>query len=228
MRKEARVQAERASEETIRAEIELAVSGIPDEVVPDIRPDWNRILDVGCSAGQSLVALDVAPAVELYGVDVELSSLRTGQQWDDRIRFIQAPGENIPFASESFDLVSCRTALPYMHVATALLEMRRVLRPGGRLWFTVFPARVVWGDLRASIADRHAQGALFHVYRLTNGAFFDITGKQFRFPFGQRRCESYQTERCVRRSLGVAGFSEIEVETRPTFVVISATKTTRT
>jgi len=228
MRKEARLQAERTLEKTIRAEIELAVEGKADGVSPDIRPEWSRILDVGCSAGQSLVALDAAPAVELYGVDVELSSLRTGQQWGNRIRFIRAPGENIPFASESFDLVSCRGTLPYLHVATALAEMRRVLRPGGRLWFTVFPARVVWDDLRASIAAGRAQSSLFHVYRLVNGAFFDITGKQFRFPFGQRRCESYQTERCVRRSLDVAGFNEIEVETHPTFVVIGATKTTRT
>jgi len=224
MKHEASTQAERQTEDTVRASLKRAAQRSPDEVIPRLRPEWTRILDVGCSAGQALVALDVGPKVELYGVDVLLSSLRIGQREDSRIRFLLAPGEQLPFGSSSFDLVSCRTALPYMHQATALSEMSRVLRPGGHLWFTVFPASVVWDDLRASVSGRHAQGALFHAYRLVNGAVLDATGKQFSFPFGRRRCESYQTERSVRRALDAIGFHRIEIETRPTFLVVNATK----
>ena len=55
--------------------------------------------------------------------------------------------EHLPFASNSFDLVSVAFGLRNMtHKDRALAEMRRVLRPGGRLLVLEFSR--VWGPLR--------------------------------------------------------------------------------
>ena len=61
---------------------------------------------------------------------------------------ITAPGEQLPLASASFDLVVCDNCLD--HVADpgrAIAEFARVLRPGGHAWILV--------DLRSTIDDMH-------------------------------------------------------------------------
>ncbi len=50
----------------------------------------------------------------------------------DRCSFLQGVAEALPFADQSFDLVTCQTLL--IHVAepaTVIAELRRVVRPGG-------------------------------------------------------------------------------------------------
>ena len=48
--------------------------------------------------------------------------------------FTPGDAEHLPFAAESFDLVTCSHSFHhYPHQQEAILEMRRVLRPGGRL-----------------------------------------------------------------------------------------------
>ena len=42
-----------------------------------------------------------------------------------------------PIFKNTFDLVICRVALPYMHVNRALFEMFRILNEGGELWLGV-------------------------------------------------------------------------------------------
>ncbi|HJU56720.1 MAG TPA: methyltransferase domain-containing protein [Pyrinomonadaceae bacterium] len=50
---------------------------------------------------------------------------------------IQADAYHLPFRDEAFDVVLCTEVLEHMHTpALALLELRRVLRPGGKLLLT--------------------------------------------------------------------------------------------
>jgi demethylmenaquinone methyltransferase/2-methoxy-6-polyprenyl-1,4-benzoquinol methylase len=100
----------------------------------------ERVLDVAGGSGD--LARLFAPRVGMAGLvaltDINEAMLRRGR---DRLidEGIVAPSvrcdaERLPFASSSFDCVCVGFGLRNMtHKETALAEMRRVLRPGGRV-----------------------------------------------------------------------------------------------
>ncbi len=99
----------------------------PRRILPDTT-SARRILDIGCGAGQTLIATQ--PSGYCFGIDIDPEALQLGRTQTDCIDFTQGVGEALPFRTGSFDLVISRVATPYMHIATALAEMRRVLEPG--------------------------------------------------------------------------------------------------
>ena len=111
----------------------------PLRVMPPISGRERGILDVGCGAGQTLIASPIPDGAVAVGADVDAGALALGRQLTSRVRFVRAAGEALPFAAASFDLVVSRVALPYMDLPVALAEMRRVLRAGGRLWLALHP-----------------------------------------------------------------------------------------
>jgi hypothetical protein len=62
----------------------------------------------------------------------------------------------------------------------------------------------------------------YQFYVMINGAFFHLTGRQFRFPFN-RRCESFQTYKGVIRAMKEAGFENVRAE-RNRFFIVTASK----
>ncbi|MCB0205774.1 MAG: hypothetical protein KDH89_13210 [Anaerolineae bacterium] len=47
-------------------------------VMPEIRPQHRRVLDLGCGAGQTLIASDLPRETWAAGVDVDFDALLTG------------------------------------------------------------------------------------------------------------------------------------------------------
>ena len=101
------------------------------------QPDW-RVLDVATGAGHTAFAF--APFVrEVTAVDITPSMLTTsrdlaGQRGLSNIQFTQAPAEQLPFATNSFDLVVCRLAAHHFgENGRFMSESARVLKPGGQL-----------------------------------------------------------------------------------------------
>jgi len=92
----------------------------------------GRLLDLGCGPG--VVAARIAgrrPGLRIVGLDrdADLLALAGG-----RVTPVRADAAELPFASESFDGVHARLLLRHLpDPARTLLEIRRVLRPGGRL-----------------------------------------------------------------------------------------------
>jgi ubiquinone/menaquinone biosynthesis C-methylase UbiE len=103
-----------------------------------------------------------------------------------------------------------------MDIPPALAEMRRVLRPGGRLWLALHPIAIPAGQFRRG----NVKGKIHALYTIVNGAWFHLTGRTF----GLRRgtCESVQTERGMRVALGRAGFSRVEFRRTPQHFVVTA------
>ena len=95
----------------------------------------RRILDVGCGAGPLLAALRDRGAV-VTGVDssatmVELARRRLGGDATLQVADLRDP---LPFPDAAFDDVVAALVLHYLEDWTGpLAELRRVLRPGGRL-----------------------------------------------------------------------------------------------
>lgn len=95
----------------------------------------RRILDVGCGSGPLSAALLDRGAV-VNGIDVSagmlaLAGRRLGDDVDLHVADLR---ERLPFADGTFDDVVASLVLHYLEDwAPALAELRRVLRPGGRL-----------------------------------------------------------------------------------------------
>lgn len=201
---------------------ELRVAQDPSDarhILPPLGPEHRLVLDVGCGAGQTLIASRLPAATLAVGVDPSLPAVKLGRSLDARLRLVCGAGESLPFARGRFDFVYSRVALPYMHIDRALAEMARVLRPGGTLWLTLHPWSRALQDMLAEARHLHLRATLHGVYVLANGLLLHASGKQFAWPFGRGGYESFQTCRGISRALRHAGFRDIAVTTGRFFVV---------
>jgi ubiquinone/menaquinone biosynthesis C-methylase UbiE len=203
-------------------ELEIALSSDdPNRMLPETVTGAGRVLDIGCGAGQTLIALKLNGA-RGYGVDIDLEALRLGRELlreahREPVDLTAGDGENLPFRDGSFDLVISRVALPYMHIPAVLSEAARVLAPGGEVWFALHPASM----FRRS-AVRTLRSAVFQCYVVANSILFHLAGRQFRYPLNSRRTESYQTEQGMRRVLAALGFTAIRFQRNSTQFTVSA------
>lgn len=202
------------------SELQIATSvDDPRRAAPSVPADCRLVLDVGCGAGQTLIAAHLDSGTLACGIDCDFAALRLGQQLTRRVQFVCARGEQLPLTSSSFDLVMSRVALPYMRIHTALREFARVLKPNGYLWLVLHPVSMTLSELLASLRSRHFKDALYRLFVLVNGLTFHITGRVFVMPSTSARCESFQTEHGMRRALRVTGFREVEIVRGRSFVV---------
>jgi ubiquinone/menaquinone biosynthesis C-methylase UbiE len=195
-----------------RQELEIALANADaHRALPIIGPDVHRILDVGCGAGQTLIASRLRRDVTAVGMDPDLDALRMGTKLDRRLRFVCALGERLPFSSGSFDMVISRVALPYMKIRMALNEMSRVLRPGGKIWFLLHPFRMVAQEMLQYLQRLQVKPIIHRLYVVANGVLMNAFGVEVRSPFNGRY-ESFQTTRAMLRELRLAGFDEVRID----------------
>ncbi|MFN8532144.1 MAG: class I SAM-dependent methyltransferase [Dehalococcoidia bacterium] len=100
-----------------------------------------RVLDVGCGAGN--MRHHLAEYGDVIGFDPHRGALAVAQQRDCEV--VQADAATLPFADESFDLVAALDVIEHCDDDFAvLLELHRVLRPGGLLAVTVPAFEWLW------------------------------------------------------------------------------------
>ena len=92
----------------------------------------RRALDVGCGAGLSTAAL-AQVARTIVGIDPAPAMLAHHAAVAPGALFVVGRGEELPFASRSFDLVTAAGALNYTDRQRALAEIARVLASAGVL-----------------------------------------------------------------------------------------------
>ena len=92
-----------------------------------------RALDVGCGEGRFCRMLR-GKGVHVTGIDPTQSLIAAAQERDPEGDYIIGQAEELPFDSETFDLViSYLTLIDIEDFRAAIREMARVLRPGGKL-----------------------------------------------------------------------------------------------
>jgi SAM-dependent methyltransferase len=101
--------------------------------------DGRRVLDAGCGSGPLTAALRDRGAVvtgfDLSEAMVDLARRRLGADADLHVADLGGP---LPFGDDDFDVVVGSLCLHYLEDwAGPLAELRRVLRPGGRLVLSV-------------------------------------------------------------------------------------------
>lgn len=101
----------------------------------------QRILDVGCATGNLLrTAGRKYPGVDLVGLDPDAASLaRAGRKFRRAgldVRLDRGFAQELPYPDDSFDLVFSSFMLHHLDTGSKdalLAEVRRILRPEGRL-----------------------------------------------------------------------------------------------
>lgn len=119
----------------------------------------QRVLDLGCGEGRHVIAACALDGVDAVGVDLSLNDLTTarermrefrGETADDSALFLLLAGDalRLPFADASFDAVICSEVLEHIpDYRSAVMEIARVLKPGGRFCASVPRAwceRICW------------------------------------------------------------------------------------
>ena len=136
--------------------------------VTDRRP---RILDVGCGTGANLIMLSKHGDAE--GVDVSEDALAFCRERGlDKVRL--GAGEELPYEDATFDLVTAFDVIEHMDDDLAgLREMRRVLRPGGRVLLFVPTFMFLWG-VQDEVSNHRRRYRLPQLQRVLEQAGFEI------------------------------------------------------
>lgn len=122
------------------------ISSFVKRICDELRAEGNaepRILDIGCGTGGNLKTLSSFGKAE--GVDISREALDFCRARGlENVR--EGAAETLPYAGDSFDLVTALDVVEHLDDDVAgLREMRRVLRPGGRLLLFVPAFMFLWG-----------------------------------------------------------------------------------
>jgi demethylmenaquinone methyltransferase/2-methoxy-6-polyprenyl-1,4-benzoquinol methylase len=101
-------------------------------VAEAVRPG-DRVLDVCCGTGDLAIAARRAGG-DVTGLDFSDKMLERARRKAPEIEWVQGDALALPFEDSSFDAVTVGFGVRNVEdLETALRELRRVLRPGGRL-----------------------------------------------------------------------------------------------
>jgi SAM-dependent methyltransferase len=136
--------------------------------VTDRRP---RILDVGCGTGANLLMLSEYGDAE--GVDISTDALAFCRERGlDQVKV--GAGEELPYDDATFDLVTALDVVEHMDDDLAgLREMRRVLRPGGRVLLFVPTFMFLWG-VQDDVSNHRRRYRLPELRRVLEQAGFEV------------------------------------------------------
>lgn len=167
------------------------------------------VLDVGCGSGATTLATatkaERATGIDLSRPLVELAMRRAQAREIANVDFMIADAQIHEFAAGTFDLVISQFGLMFFdQPVRAFTNLRRAIRPGGRLVFVVWqglPANE-WLRLIADAAGRHVEVPEF--------------GGQARGPGMFALCDVDETIAL----LNAAGFEQVECQScTPTIII---------
>jgi len=100
----------------------------------------GTVLEIGAGAGANFVHYDAARVRKLYALEPNPGMTRLAERERTRLKldveFLACPAERIPLEGGSVDaIVSTFTLCTIANGAEAMQEIRRILKPGGKLIF---------------------------------------------------------------------------------------------
>jgi ubiquinone/menaquinone biosynthesis C-methylase UbiE len=144
------------------------------------------------------IASRIAGRMRIVATDLNqpmLDHARTRLSHDDRIEWRQADALALPFAKQTFDAVACQVGVMFFpDKVRGYKEARRVLRPGGRFFFSVW--------------DRISENEFADVVTEALATLFphDPPRVMARTPHGHHDAQQ------IRRELNAAGFANVSLD----------------
>jgi len=130
-----------------------------EKTIFERHPPKGQVLDIGCGTGEIIARLAGRyQDASFLGVDLEEAHLRRAAancgRFGSRVRFQSADALALPFDDESFNYVICRHVIQAVSDAGRVLsEIRRVLRPGGRVHLIAEDYGMLWCHPTESDSD---------------------------------------------------------------------------
>jgi SAM-dependent methyltransferase len=138
----------------VRKPLERQLAPLGQRALEALAPrPGESVLDIGCGGGETALELAraVAPDGTVLGIDLSgavLAFARRAAKGCERVRFVQADAQVYPFEPASFDAAFSRFGVMFFaDPAAAFINIRRCLRPNGRLAF------VCWRALEENLLD---------------------------------------------------------------------------
>ena len=175
------------------------------DAVKDLKIE--KVLDLGCGAGQELLPFLEKTDAVCIGVDIDKKLGRMTKNLaveTERLSFVRSPGEKLPFADGSFDVVLCRVALPYMNNRAAIGEIARVLRPGGVFLLKTHAPLFYLGMIRDRLKTLSARQLAYPLICLAASFWHLLTARQLQKGFWQGK-EIFQTRAFLEREFAKNG-----------------------
>ena len=162
----------------------------------------ERVVDIGCGAGQTTLALAraVGPEGQVMGVDISPTMLAEarragGDSGLGNVSFAEGDAQTYPFPPDHLDLAFSRFGVMFFADPTAAFaNIGAGLRPGGRLGFAC------WGPLADNPAQHRVRQAVARVVDLPP---LDLT---------QPGPQSLSSEDVLRSTLRDAGYVDLRLE----------------
>jgi len=163
------------------------------------------VVDLGTGRGELPVLAAKQGAPRAIGVEYSASAIALARQTveahdvADRVDVVQADARSIPVPDATADLVTMLDVVEHLAPAeleAVLVEARRILRPGGRIFIHTFPTRTTY-----SITYRWLRLLLLR----------RRWPRDPRNDYEHRMHVNEQTVTSLRRSLRRAGFAKVDV-----------------
>lgn len=135
----------------------------------------GRLLNVGCAHGPDFPPF--AKSFELYGIDISAKMLELAKKYAAKFEFEvnlkQADARKIPYPYEFFDYAIAVAS--YHHIEgdserlKALMELKRVLKPGGEAFITVWnkwQTKFWFKSKEAQVPWKSKEGIIYRYYHL--------------------------------------------------------------
>jgi len=197
-------------------------------VVADVlRSEPGRVLDVATGTADLAIMAAKKGAPQVVGVDIAEDMLVVGRQkiqradLGDRVTLQRGDAEKLPFSDNQFDAVMVSFGVRnFEDLDAGLAQIRRVLRPGGRLHVlefskpSAFPVKQAYG-----FYNRYILPTIGRLVSGDSGAYTYLPESIAAFPEGEdflrhMHAAGFSGTRATRLTFGVASHY-VGVKTRP-------------
>jgi ubiquinone/menaquinone biosynthesis C-methylase UbiE len=146
-------------------------------------PVGSVAVDVGCGTGEVMAVLAEAGARTVVGTDLSPRALGYASSGRGRGSLVASRAERLPFPAACVDVLVSLEVIEHLDSdLAALVEYRRVLRPGGTLLVTVPAYESLWSDHDEWAGHRRRYGA-GQLRRTVERAGFDVDRTSYYFSF---------------------------------------------